>query len=86
MEPISPAGPFWLTREEPAKKRRNILGPKWDNFDSFTVEQAAEILGLSRASAYAAVVRGDLQAARLGRRWIVGRPALERLLGAEARV
>jgi excisionase family DNA binding protein len=82
MDPISPAGPFWLTTEAPRKKRRNVLGPKWDNHDSFTVDESAEILNLSRASAYAAVARGDLPATRIGKRVIIGRPALERLLGA----
>ena len=46
-----------------------------------TVEEAGcEILGLSKCSAYAAVNSGELPAIRIGRRWIVPRHALERIL------
>jgi excisionase family DNA binding protein len=45
-----------------------------------TVEEAARILGVGRNSAYAAAERGDLPTIRLGRRLVVPRAALERLL------
>lgn len=46
-----------------------------------TVEEAAEMLGISRSSAYECVHRGELRALRLGRRLVVPRSALEELLG-----
>jgi hypothetical protein len=63
-------------------QRRGVLGPQWDNHDAFTVEQAGKILGLSRASAFAAANRRDIPVIRIGKRLIVPRRALERLLGA----
>lgn len=46
-----------------------------------TVEEAAQMLGISRSSAYGCVRRGELRALRLGRRLVVPRSALEELLG-----
>ena len=48
-----------------------------------TVEEAAEILGISRAFAYALVRKGELPSLRLGRRLVVPRRALEQLLEGE---
>jgi hypothetical protein len=62
-------------------ERRGVLGHQWDNHDAFTVEQAGKILGLSRASAFAAANRGDIPTIRIGKRLIVPRRGLERLLG-----
>jgi excisionase family DNA binding protein len=47
-----------------------------------TVEEAGRLLGISRNSAYEAARRGELPAIRIGKRLIVPRAALERLLGA----
>jgi excisionase family DNA binding protein len=58
------------------------LAPKWDDRDAFSVEEVGEILGISRGSSCAAVKVGDLPVIRIGRRCIVPRAALERLLGA----
>jgi excisionase family DNA binding protein len=49
-----------------------------------TVEEAAQMLGISRSSAYACVKRGELRALRLGRRLVVPRAVLEDLLGASS--
>jgi excisionase family DNA binding protein len=49
---------------------------------TLTVEEAAATLGISRASAYEAVRRGEIPAIRIGRRVLVSRVALDRLLGA----
>jgi excisionase family DNA binding protein len=46
-----------------------------------SVEEAAELLGLSRGSAYQAVRCGDIPAVRVGRRWLVPRARLLELLG-----
>jgi excisionase family DNA binding protein len=48
-----------------------------------TVEETAEYLGLCRNGAYDAVQRGDIPHIRIGRRILVPRAALERML-AEA--
>lgn len=45
-----------------------------------TVAEAAEMLGISRSSAYKCVRTGELRALRLGRRLVVPRAALEELL------
>lgn len=45
-----------------------------------TVEEAAALLGISRGSAYTAVANGELPVLRVGRRLLVPRLALERLL------
>jgi excisionase family DNA binding protein len=47
---------------------------------TFTIEESAQVLGISRTSAYAAARRGELPTVRIGRRYIVPRAALERLL------
>jgi hypothetical protein len=67
---------------EPPAQRRGVLGSQWDSRDAFSVEEAGKILGLSRASAFAAANRGDIPVIRIGKRLIVPRRALERLLGA----
>ena len=49
---------------------------------TLTVEEAAEILGLSRAFTYEAVNRGEIPSIRIGRRILVPKVALERLLNS----
>lgn len=49
----------------------------------YSVTEAAELLGISRSTAYELVSRGELPTVRLGRRLIVTRPALTALLGVE---
>ncbi len=46
----------------------------------FTVEEAGKKLGLSRPSAYLAIQRGDLPFIRVGRRILIPRSALEKML------
>lgn len=48
---------------------------------TLTVEEAAATLGISRAFAYEAVSRGEIPSIRIGRRVLVPRAALERMLG-----
>lgn len=50
---------------------------------TMTVEEAAEVLGISRTSAYECVRRGELRAVRLGRRLVVPRLVVEQLLTGE---
>jgi excisionase family DNA binding protein len=49
---------------------------------TYTVTEAATVLGISRTSAYERVRAGDLPALRLGRRIVIARHALENLLGS----
>jgi excisionase family DNA binding protein len=46
-----------------------------------TVPEAARLLGVSRMSAYTAVRIGEIPSIRIGRRVLVPRAALDRLLG-----
>jgi excisionase family DNA binding protein len=48
-----------------------------------SVEEAARALGLGRNSAYQAVQRGEIPVIRIGRRLVVPKAALERLLAGE---
>jgi excisionase family DNA binding protein len=45
-----------------------------------TVEEAGHVVGVGRSAAYAAVARGELPSLKIGRRIVVPRVALERLL------
>ena len=47
---------------------------------TLTVEEAATVLGISRAFAYESVRRGDIPHVKIGRRLLVPRAALNRLL------
>jgi len=47
---------------------------------TMTVEEAAVILGISRATAYDAVSRGEIPCLRIGRRILIPKVAMERLL------
>jgi excisionase family DNA binding protein len=49
---------------------------------TYTVEQATEILGISRAGAYEPVARGEIPHLRIGKRILVPRSALHRLIEA----
>jgi excisionase family DNA binding protein len=48
----------------------------------YTVAEAGELLGISRAFAYELVARGELPVVRLGRRRLVPKVALLALVGA----
>ena len=49
---------------------------------TLTVEEAAELLGISRTLAYELVTRRELPSVRLGRRIVVSCRALEAMLDA----
>ena len=48
---------------------------------TMTVEEAAAALGISRAFAYEAVTRNEIPHVRIGRRILIPRAALDRMLG-----
>ncbi|CAN5732543.1 hypothetical protein BH20ACT11_BH20ACT11_12620 [soil metagenome] len=50
---------------------------------TLTVEQAGELLGISRYAAYRAAASGELPVLRLGRRLLVPTPRLLVMLGVE---
>jgi excisionase family DNA binding protein len=68
------------TSTAPPQKRASVLGPKWDSYESFTVKEAAQILRLGRCAAYAAVASGEIPTLRFGRRIVIPRQALEKML------
>lgn len=49
-----------------------------------SVDEAAKLLALSRSSAYAGVRSGQIPAIRVGRRLLIPRAALEKLLAGAA--
>jgi excisionase family DNA binding protein len=51
---------------------------------TFTVDETAAILGLSRNLTYAGVASGAIPSVKVGRRILVPRLALERLLASAA--
>ena len=51
-----------------------------DSRQTLTVEEAAQVLGIGRTLAFAMVRSGQLPVIRLGRRVLVSRPALDRML------
>lgn len=53
---------------------------------TYTVEEAAEALGISRAAAYRCVKRGELRSVQLGRRIVVPVSAVDDLVSSSASV
>ena len=51
------------------------------NRATLTVDEAAQVLGIGRNTAYEAVRRGEIPAIRFGRRYVVPRVGLELLVG-----
>ena len=45
-----------------------------------TIEEAGKLLGLGRSGTYEAARRGDIPVLRIGRRWLVPRVALDKML------
>ena len=58
--------------------------PHDDGRLTWTVTEAAQLLGISRASAYEAAHRGELPVRVIGRRMLVPRVALLRLLAEQS--
>jgi excisionase family DNA binding protein len=53
---------------------------------TLTVPEAARLIGISRMTAYVAVREGTIPSIRIGRRVLVPRAALDRLLAAASAV
>ena len=50
---------------------------------TYTVTEVAELLGISRTSAYECIRRREIPAVMLGRRLVISRVAIDRLIGAQ---
>ena len=50
---------------------------------TYTVEETAALIGIGRSCAYSAVRAGDIPSVKVGRRRLVPKIALERMLGLE---
>jgi len=50
---------------------------------TYTVAEAALLIGVSRSTAYELVARGELRAIRLGRRWVVPVSTVAEIVGDE---
>ena len=87
MDPLSRCNPngegFTLQGTEAVKEDRMEAMEEVDDRETRTVEEAGRILGIGRSAAYAAVGRGEIPALRIGKRLLVPRAALERLLAGE---
>ena len=64
----------------PDNRTFRVLNSRWDGRSTLSVEEAGDVLGLSRATAYAAANAGTIPVVRVGRRMVVPRFALEKLL------
>lgn len=52
---------------------------------TMTVDEAANLLGVSRSSAFEAVKRGDIPSIRIGRRIVISRAKLMAMIDGETR-
>jgi excisionase family DNA binding protein len=50
---------------------------------TLTIEEAAQLLRISKSLAYLAARRGEIPTLRIGSRWVVPRVQLERLIAGE---
>jgi excisionase family DNA binding protein len=60
----------------------SVLGPKYEGRTTLTVDEVAEVLGVSRWTAYEAVHKHQLPVIKVGRRLLVPKAALEKMLDA----
>jgi excisionase family DNA binding protein len=64
--------------------RHKVVLAKRANSDTVTVDDVAARLGIGRNQAYEFVQQGKIPSIRLGRRWLIPRVALDRLLSGDA--
>jgi len=63
------------------RRRPTSPSPLIDERRTYTVPEVAELVGISRSTAYDCVRRGEIPSRRFGRRIVVLRHELEQLLG-----
>lgn len=61
-------------------ENRHKINCSWR--ETLSVEEAGRLLGISRSSAFQAAANGQLPVIKIGKRLLVPRAALERILGA----
>ncbi len=61
---------------------QGVIEPSDPPRQTYTVEEAGHILGLSRNSSYKAATAGQIPTIRIGNRLLVPKIAIDRLLGA----
>jgi excisionase family DNA binding protein len=68
-------------------KQRDRKNPSKENVlrATLTVDEAAQTIGIGRVSTYAAIRCGQIPSVRFGKRLLVPRAALEKLLSVEGR-
>lgn len=59
-------------------------GARHDSAHAYSVENFAQLLGLSRSGTWAAIKRGEIRTVRLGRRRLIPASELARILGEAA--
>lgn len=64
------------------KKRKNCHEINNSRRETLSVAEAGRRLGISRSSAFQAAANGQLPVIKIGKRLLVPRVALERMLGA----
>jgi excisionase family DNA binding protein len=69
-----------MKRQSPPKAQSSPRAAKHVAADTLSVEDAAVRLGIGRNQAYEAVKAGTIPSLRVGRRWLIPRAALDRLL------
>lgn len=51
--------------------------------ETYSVDEAAKLLGIGRVNAYRAVKRGEIPVIRIGRKILVPKAGINRMLGKE---
>ena len=67
-----------ISRDITTRELAGLAAPQQPG--TYTIEQAARLLGIGRNQAYEAAHRGDIPTIRIGKRFLVPRVALDRLL------
>jgi excisionase family DNA binding protein len=65
------------------KRKRELVASRRQAAEVMSVEDVAGRLGIGRNQAYALVQLGQIPALRFGRRWLIPRAAVDRLLAGE---
>lgn len=78
-----PAKPTDKNRQENSERMPSFI-PRVRNNDArrmYTVAETAKVLGIGRSTAYELVNQGEIEAVRIGKRWLVSPAVLENILG-----
>jgi excisionase family DNA binding protein len=70
-------------QDEKAAMRAGRRATKRAGADTITVEDVANRLGIGRNQAYETVKKGKIPAIQFGRRWLIARATVDRILSGE---